>query len=214
MIRYFTLYKHAYYYYYYYNILDWKDQIRAVSVKVSRGLGLLKHAKKFLPLSEIFGGVSEKLHTILTNNFARLKPFIPVGTNVFNSNDNGRAGGISFPFHSQSARIGQAKGQALFSQGKQLSYLHHLRDIESVEIKSGDIVLIGDKNRKRGIWKIGIIEEHIVALDGITRGEKVPVTGTSKPEYLNRPLHKLYPLELSVGNVNDKRWVVKDMLRE
>ena len=35
------------------NSLYWKDQVRAVSVKVSRGLGLLKHAKKFLPLSAL-----------------------------------------------------------------------------------------------------------------------------------------------------------------
>ena len=35
------------------NSLDWKDQVRAVSLKVSRGLGLLKHANKFLPLSAL-----------------------------------------------------------------------------------------------------------------------------------------------------------------
>ena len=29
------------------NSLDWKDQIRAVSLKASRGLGLLKHSKNF-----------------------------------------------------------------------------------------------------------------------------------------------------------------------
>ena len=31
------------------NSLDWKDQVRAVSLKVSRGLGIPKGAKKFLP---------------------------------------------------------------------------------------------------------------------------------------------------------------------
>ena len=30
------------------NSLNWKDQVRAVSLKVSRGLGILKHDKKFL----------------------------------------------------------------------------------------------------------------------------------------------------------------------
>ena len=35
------------------NSLDWKDQVRVVSLKVSRGLGLLKHAKKCLPLSAL-----------------------------------------------------------------------------------------------------------------------------------------------------------------
>ena len=31
------------------NSLDWKDQVQAVSLKVSRGLGILKHAKTCLP---------------------------------------------------------------------------------------------------------------------------------------------------------------------
>ena len=29
--------------------LDWKEQIKAISSKVSKALGHLKHAKKFLP---------------------------------------------------------------------------------------------------------------------------------------------------------------------
>ena len=35
------------------NSLDWKNQVRAVSLQVSRWLGLLKHAKIFLPLSAL-----------------------------------------------------------------------------------------------------------------------------------------------------------------
>ena len=35
------------------NNLDWKVQVQAVSSKVSRGLGLLKHAKKVLPFSSL-----------------------------------------------------------------------------------------------------------------------------------------------------------------
>ena len=35
------------------NSLDWKDQVRGVSLKVSRGLGILKHAKKALPFSAL-----------------------------------------------------------------------------------------------------------------------------------------------------------------
>ena len=33
------------------NSLDWKDQIWVVSLKVSRTLGILKHAEKFIPFS-------------------------------------------------------------------------------------------------------------------------------------------------------------------
>ena len=35
------------------NSLDWKDQVQAVSLNASRGLGILKHAKKFLPFSAL-----------------------------------------------------------------------------------------------------------------------------------------------------------------
>ena len=35
------------------NSLNWKCQVQAASLKVSRGLGLLKHAKKFLPFSAL-----------------------------------------------------------------------------------------------------------------------------------------------------------------
>ena len=35
------------------NSLDWKDQVQAVSLKVSRELGILKYAKKFLPFSAL-----------------------------------------------------------------------------------------------------------------------------------------------------------------
>ena len=33
--------------------LDWKEQIKATSAKVSRAVGFLKHAKKYLPIEEI-----------------------------------------------------------------------------------------------------------------------------------------------------------------
>ena len=32
---------------------DWKEQVQAVSLKVSRGLGILKHTKTFLPFSAL-----------------------------------------------------------------------------------------------------------------------------------------------------------------
>ena len=46
------------------NSLDRKDQVLAVSLKVSRGLGILKHATKFLPLSAL-----ASLYTIIEPHF-------------------------------------------------------------------------------------------------------------------------------------------------
>ena len=56
-----------------------------------------------------------------------------------------------------------------------------------MDIKSGDIVLISDKSRKRGLWKMGIVEEEIIGQDGIMCQAKVQVTGTGKSDYVNRP---------------------------
>ncbi len=42
--------------------LDWKEQIKAVSAKVSRVVGFLKHAKSFLPketLKTLYTGIVE-----------------------------------------------------------------------------------------------------------------------------------------------------------
>jgi len=68
-----------------------------------------------------------------------------------------------------------------------LREMHRLRKRELVEIKSGDIVLISDKSRKRGLWKMGIVEEEIIGQDGIMCQAKVQVTGTGKSDYVNRP---------------------------
>ena len=50
------------------NSLDWKDQVRAVSLKVSRVLGILKHGKNFLifsALTSLFTSIVELLFPIL-----------------------------------------------------------------------------------------------------------------------------------------------------
>ena len=58
-------------------------------------------------------------------------------------------------------------------------------------------MLIYEDNAKRAEWKMGKIEELLPGKDGITRGVKVCTCGKGKYEVLNRPLQKLYPLEVS-----------------
>ena len=48
------------------NSLGWKDQVRAVSLKVSRGLGIPKNAKKFLPFSAL-----TSLYTSIVESYFR-----------------------------------------------------------------------------------------------------------------------------------------------
>ena len=82
-------------------------------------------------------------------------------------------------------------------------YLLDLREHEKIKknkesaVKKGDIVLIYEDNVKRAEWKMGKVEELLPGKDGITRGVKVRTCGKVKYEVLNRPLQKLYPLEVS-----------------
>ena len=72
------------------------------------------------------------------------------------------------------------------------------------EVKKGDIVLISEDNVKRAEWKLGKIEDLIPGKDGFIRGVKVRTCGKGKYEFLNRPLQKLYPLEVSSSEKD--RW--------
>ena len=74
----------------------------------------------------------------------------------------------------------------------------------SAEVKTGDVVVIQDDNVKRGRWKTGIIEEVIKGKDGNIRGAKVWKIGKGKPEILNRPLQKLFPLEITCSKPCEK----------
>ena len=78
-----------------------------------------------------------------------------------------------------------------------LREFHKLKGAIPAQISSGDVVLIFEENAKRGFWKTGIVQEIIVGKDGVVRGASVRKIGSGKPEILNRPLQKLFPLEIA-----------------
>ena len=63
-------------------------------------------------------------------------------------------------------------------------------------------MLISEDNVKRAEWKLGKIEDLIPGKDGVIRGVKVRTCGKGKYEFLNRPLQKLYPLEVSSSEID------------
>ena len=82
--------------------------------------------------------------------------------------------------------------------------------------------MIHDANAKRGMWKIGIIEEVITGRDKQIRGAKVRKITKGKPEYVNRPLQKLIPLEIvrkdgmesQKGKEEEKGQIVNELRKE
>ena len=68
----------------------------------------------------------------------------------------------------------------------------------------GEVVLIHDEDSKRVLWKIGLVTEHIVGRDGKVRAVWLR---TSNGSVLNRPIQRLYPLEIlheMTGNQEEK----------
>ena len=82
-------------------------------------------------------------------------------------------------------------------------YLTNLREFhkvkkskESLDAKVGDVVLVFDENLKRGCWNVGRIEGLVLGKDNVVRGVKVEVVSKLCTSFINRPVQKLYPLEL------------------
>ena len=89
----------------------------------------------------------------------------------------------------------------------QHEYLTELREHQNCrnkvpmrQVQNGDLVLIHDK-LPRNRWKMGVVIDRYVGKDGYIRGCKVrTLTKTGRIIYLNRPVNKLYPLEIQSKN--------------
>ena len=84
-----------------------------------------------------------------------------------------------------------------------LREFHKMKQTSSINIAKGDMVLIQEENVKRGLWKTGIVKELIYGKDGQVRGAQIRKAG-GKYETLNRPLQKIFPLEISSRD-NDRK---------
>jgi hypothetical protein len=72
--------------------------------------------------------------------------------------------------------------------------VHRGKSQKHYEFKLGDVVLVGDDNKKRLDWPMARIVQLYIGKDGINRSAKVK-TATG---FLIRPLQRLYPLEVSL----------------
>jgi hypothetical protein len=87
---------------------------------------------------------------------------------------------------------------------------HHRskREKRDSNVKKGDVVLVFDENLKRGFGKLGRIESLIVGTDEVVRGAKVRVMTKGNPVYLNRPVQKLYPVELNENGSSTEERII------
>ncbi|XP_048590618.1 uncharacterized protein LOC116613876 [Nematostella vectensis] len=71
------------------------------------------------------------------------------------------------------------------------------RDNEHREtVQVGDVVTVHDDGSKRNQWKIAVVEQLIKGRDDIVRGARVRLVTKGKPQRLDRPVQRLYPIEV------------------
>ena len=85
-------------------------------------------------------------------------------------------------------------------------YLLELRDAyrtqrasqTSTPAKPGDVVVVHDDDHPRGYWKLAVIEKLIVGRDRLACGAVLQLSSKDgQHTTLQRPLQRLYPLEIS-----------------
>ena len=85
-------------------------------------------------------------------------------------------------------------------------YLVNLREFHKAkagrvvkEVQTGDVVTVYEENKKRGEWKMAVVESLIRGKDNVVRGANVRVIAKGKPVRISRPVQKLYPIEVTQG---------------
>ena len=56
------------------------------------------------------------------------------------------------------------------------------------ELEVGDVVVVYEEERKRGEWKMGVVERLVTGRDNVVRGATVRVVTKGKPIRLSRPV--------------------------
>ena len=78
-----------------------------------------------------------------------------------------------------------------------LSEFHRSKVSESAKsVRVGDVVTVYEENKKRGDWKMAVVESLIKGRDGVVRGANIRVIVKGKPMCISRPVQKLYPIEV------------------
>ena len=77
-------------------------------------------------------------------------------------------------------------------------------------IRAGDIVIVHDANRPRGLWKLGRVYELIPGVDGNVRGAFVRVQSGGGHSTIKRPVQRLYPLEVRAKVIDSQEIVPTD----
>lgn len=76
-------------------------------------------------------------------------------------------------------------------------------DRETVQV--GDVVTVHEEGSKRSQWKMAVVEQLIKGRDSVVRGARVRLVKKGRPRRLDRPVQRLYPIEVRCADLNVSR---------
>ena len=86
---------------------------------------------------------------------------------------------------------------------------------ETVQIAENDVVILHDENLPQSQWCLGRVEKLIRGDRNIVRGAVLKVAGKKgKPSRLNRPVSKLFPLEVTHRKTEGETDILPDIKTE
>ena len=91
-------------------------------------------------------------------------------------------------------------------------YLTELREYHncrnktpSKQVRLGEVVLVAEDKIPRNRWRTAVVTELYPSADNVVRGCKLrTLTKGNKTSYIDRPVNKLYPLEIVSTEIEDK----------
>ena len=82
-------------------------------------------------------------------------------------------------------------------------YLTNLREFhhnkvsdDAKPVQVGDTVTGYEENKKRGEWKMAVVESLTKDKDEVVRGANIRVIAKGKPMQMSTPVQRLYPIDL------------------
>ncbi|CAB4021198.1 Hypothetical predicted protein [Paramuricea clavata] len=79
-------------------------------------------------------------------------------------------------------------------------------NISTSPVQVGDIASLRDESQlQRGLWSMGKVERLVTGRDGNVRGARVLRVKNGKRNIIDRPLQKLYPLEIRCANTEEDK---------
>ena len=65
------------------------------------------------------------------------------------------------------------------------------------QLRLGDVVIVHEDGQPRGKWRLAHVVRLITGKDGVIRGAEIELPGNKEKTRMERPIQRLYPLEIS-----------------